>query len=639
MLVTARFLPNVLEEISREKFLSVDTETTGLFPWKGDRLFAVVIGTAKRNYYFNFLWDQAFDGSTPPAAFVLKKEYVLPKIGELFTPDKTIFMHNAKFDLAMLRFDGVEVLSDIHDTEVAARLLRNDELSYELFDVAQRAGFSKSDAVEEYISKYKLWDWKSVPGKKTRQKNKKFYEVPFEIMSKYALIDADITYKIGMKQIEEFHEFDRVHSVGRPTLWGAFESEKRLTKVVFAMENAGMFTDQAYCSEAAAYEDARSMAATKRFKDLTGFEFIDSGKELSKAFSALGYPVPQTEKGNPSFTDKILEGFDNPVAEVVREYRDAAKRSNTYFKSFQFHADSEGVVHTNLKQAGTTTGRFSCREPNLQNLSKDEEEGLQFTVRKAFVPRPDYYFVMIDYDQMEFRMMLDYAGQMDLIEEIKKGLDAHQATADLTGLNRKAAKTLNFALIYGMGAEKLSKALGVDLMEAKKFRAKYFANLPRVEVFLQAAMRRAKQQGFVRSWDGRLYWFKDPDFSYKAPNAVIQGGCASVVKRAMPEINEVLRGTKSNLLMQIHDEILLEVHKDELHLVEKVKNIMEKAFPHKHIPLTCSVSHSLKSWGEPIDGMPDAARDALQDESSGRHEESETRVQKNLVHENSATIS
>jgi DNA polymerase-1 len=257
----------------------------------------------------------------------------------------------------------------------------------------------------------------------------------------------------------------------------------------------------------------------------------------------------------------------------------------------------------------------------MQNISKDEDAELPFPIRRAFVPRPDYIFVMIDYNQMEFRLMLDYAGELELIEQIIDGHDPHQATAELVNIPRKPAKTLNFGLLYGMGIKKLALQIGVPVDEAARFKYKYFDALPKVQMFLRKTSKRAEKASLVRDWLGRAFHFPDPEFAYKAANAIIQGGCASVVKIAMVRLGKLLEGKKSRMLLQVHDELIFEVHKDELYLVEKLQEIMETVYPYRHIPLTCSVSHSLKSWGEPVEGFPeDAKRNQVQNQSQRRSE-------------------
>jgi DNA polymerase-1 len=204
-------------------------------------------------------------------------------------------------------------------------------------------------------------------------------------------------------------------------------------------------------------------------------------------------------------------------------------------------------------------------------------------------------------------MMLDYAGQADLIEEIKQGKDVHQATADLVGVTRSAAKTLNYALLYGVGNEKLSGMLGISFNEARDIKNRYFSALPGIKDFVRTAMEVARERKFVRSWAGRVFLFPEEDFFYKAPNKVIQGGCADVLKIAMVKLEAFLKPYKSHMKLQIHDELLFGVHKSETHIVPEIVRIMENVYiPMNHMPLTCSVSWSSTSWGTPdkIKGYP-----------------------------------
>lgn len=614
MIVTRTNFEEVINSLYLCQEMSVDTETTGLLSWKGDRLFSIIIGTEKDTYYFNF---KEYEG--------LEEESVLPKDWMLLLevlwkdPNKVIFLHNAKFDLSMLDKDGLQIQSILHDTEVIARLEHNDHMSYSLADCALRIGEQKSDAVEEYIKTHKLIESKPIPGKKGRARNKRFDKVPFPIISTYAEQDARVTFKLAKHQLQVIKTTDetRAENASYRTLSSLVDVERALTPVLYGMEKVGTKVDLSYCEEAILFEDARIKQAEREFKDVTGFDFKDHGKHFATVFSALGIETVNTAKGNPSFTDEVLEKIDHPVVKIIQTHRDASKRANTYFRSFVFHADEDAVIHTDLRQAGTRTGRMSCANPNLQNLSKDEEEGLKYTVRRAFIPREDFYFCMIDYNQMEFRMMLDFAEEMGLIKMIRDGgHDPHIATAEMTGLSRKAAKTLNFGLLYGMGIEKLSKQLKVDLETAREFRKKYFSELPRVKGFLRAAQIKAENSEKVTSWAGRVFRFPEKKFSYKAPNAIIQGGCADVVKYAMVDVGKFLKPYKTRMLLQIHDELLFEIHRDELGIEKELQKIMESIFPYKHLPLTCSVSHSFKSWDDKVDGMPiafgNASRDAIQ---------------------------
>ena len=360
--------------------------------------------------------------------------------------------------------------------------------------------------------------------------------------------------------------------------------------------------------EALAYEEQRCRRAESDFERYTGIPFKDSNRTFAEVFTNLGIAFGTTAKGNPTFTDDVLRTVEHPVSAIIQLHRTAHKRLNTYYKSYLYWADEGGVIHPGMRQAGTTTGRFSFRDPNLQNIPKEKDDDgndtIEYPVRRAFVPRENYCFVAIDYNQMEFRLMLDYARQEDLIEKIMGGYDPHTATAELVGIPRRPAKVLNFGLLYGMGVKMLALTLGVSEEEARNFRDKYFSQLPKVKKFLRACSDRAAAAGRCYDWYGRKFDFPESKWAYKAPNAVIQGGCASVVKKAMVDLHALLHTTKSRMVLQVHDEILFEVHKDELDLVKKIKDIMEAVYPFKRMPLTCSVEHSWKSYQDLKKGEP-----------------------------------
>jgi DNA polymerase-1 len=265
-----------------------------------------------------------------------------------------------------------------------------------------------------------------------------------------------------------------------------------------------------------------------------------------------------------------------------------------------------------MRQAGTDTGRFSYSDPNLQNVPK--EESGTWRVRRAFRPTaPEWCLVMIDYAQMEYRLMLDYAGQMDVIRKIlEEGLDVHQATSTSMDVDRTSAKTLNFMLLYGGGTAKLAAALGISIEKAGQLKHRYFKRLEKIRAFSRNIINKAEGRHFVFNWAGRVCHFpevqtkKGPDrLAFRAPNHVIQGGCADVVKRAMVRCHEFLRAYSSRMLLQVHDEIVFEVHRSELDIVPELRKIMETAYPHRHLPLTCDVEHSWTSWGDKVKGYPE----------------------------------
>jgi DNA polymerase-1 len=377
------------------------------------------------------------------------------------------------------------------------------------------------------------------------------------------------------------------------------------------MEWVGIKINRAYVTEAQAFEQREVDRYKREFYDISGGRsFIDSNKALDEAFRACGYDeIPVTEKGNPSFTDAALEGLGGKLAECVRCIRHHEKRIGTYYSSFLHYAGADDVIHPNMKQGGTETGRFSYSEPNLQNVPKEEhaEDGHPSIVRRSFVPRDGKCFVMIDYKQQEYRLMLDYAGETQLIAEVNAGADVHQAMADMVGITRQQAKTLNFAVLYGASSAKIAGMLKIGNAEATHLLNLYYSKLPRVKAFKNAVIKRGEMRGYIINWAGRRCHIDRRDWAYVLPNHLIQGGGADVIKFAMVKIAALLEGTKSAMTLQIHDELLIAMDPDDFHLIPKVQQIMESVYPAQNgIVLATSVSHSFKSWGAPdvVEGLP-----------------------------------
>jgi DNA polymerase-1 len=513
-------------------------------------------------------------------------------------PDSIYLIHNAKFDLKKLRLEGIDILSRVHCTQLTARVLENNHFQYTLDACAKRIGFEKDTAVEEYVKEHKLYETFEIPGKKQKKTRKFFDRVPLSIISKYAEHDAQLHLALGTHQFlklkEEFDPKDQ-----RPSLKAVYENEHKLLRVCIAMEEIGVKIDRNYVRAALEHEQTEVIAACDQFLDLTGTEFTDSNKALETVFKKVGAPIGKTAKGNPSFTADNLEKIDSPIARLVTRIRKHSLYAGTYYSSFLNLADDGDVIHPDMRQDGTDTGRFSYSNPNLQNVPKEDDSDLAFYVRKSFVPRPGFCFVAIDYSQQEFRMFLDYAGETKLISEIMNGKDVHQATADEIGVSRHDAKTINFGLLYGMGTGMLAARLKISVAEARQKRNRYFSRLPRVESLIRLVAQVGKHRGYIWNWAGRRYRISSPEYAYVLVNHLIQGGCSDVIKFAMVEIFDFLKPYKSRMVCQVHDELLFEFHEKELHLIEPVKAIMENIYkPRNGMKLTCSVDHSWISWGQ-----------------------------------------
>lgn len=598
MIVTNENFDQVLDQIWASRSVSVDTETSGLRPYHGDRLFAISVAGEFGAAYFSFgLEETALDRAVIPLIYEAVK-------------GKQVAFANAKFDMHFLCKEGWGTDFDPWDVLVVDKCIYNRHLSYSLNSVSERMGFGgKDDGVMEYIKEHKLFDTVEIPGKKSVTKNPRFDRVPFEIVSKYALKDAELTYLIYKEQLTKVEELTAEYSKikGYPGKFSdLIETERELTKVLFDIEQRGMELDHEYIKKAKAREEGRIEAAEKRFIELTGRELIDSNKQLSEVFGANGIVGGITAKGNASFTDAVLEKIDHPIAGVIREYRDATKRLNTYYNNFTHCGDSEGVVRPNFKQAAADTFRFSITDPALQTLNS-EDDG-DWRVRDSFRARPGYVYVSIDYAAQEYRLTADYAGECDLISQINDGIDVHSATAKMMGVDRHSAKVLNFALLYGAAAPKIATMLNISVDKATGLKNLYFSKLGQVSSFINNIKSTIDRRGYIFNFAGRILHFpviefeqdgvmKRGNFAYKGPNYIIQSSGSEIMRRALIEVHFYLLVYRSKIVLSIHDEILLEMPEEELHLIPKIRELMVSVYkPKSGLPMSTSVAIG-ESWG------------------------------------------
>jgi DNA polymerase-1 len=579
VLVTKDNYVRVAGALNGEDTFGFDTETYGVEFM--DRLFAIQIATRKDVYYFNF---HDYGDGTP----VLNRRAIAGLHFLFKDPKRMWYIHNSKFDLRRLALEGMYINGPVHCTQMAARFVYNQHQTYSLDACLKRIGLKKDDAVGNYIKEHKLWEWVTHTGKKSRTKKKFFDKVPFDIMFEYGCWDAEAVRILGEKQREQLK--------GEKY----YENDLELEKVCYLLEESGIKTDTDYARRGYIWELEQQEIAKQRLTEISGEPYKSGPKWLRSTFDKFGVEYQINEKtNNPVFDKKALQKIDHPIVDEILAYRRHEKYAGTYYATYK----EQETIHAFIKTFGTDTGRFSYAEPNLQNVPKEEDldNDIPFQVRGCFKPRADHCFVMVDFDQQEFRLLLDYAGEHDLIRRINDhGEDVHQATADMVGVSRKMAKTLNFGLLYGMGAEKLAGSLGVSVAEAKSIKRQYFARLPMVQRFIRRVIETAETRGHIKTWVGRKLYFPNKDFAYKAPNHLIQGGCGDIARHAMVSLQkEIFEGIRSNMLLQVHDELLFEVHRDELDIIPAIVNIMENTYePFNGMKLTCGVEHSWESWGK-----------------------------------------
>ena len=364
--------------------------------------------------------------------------------------------------------------------------------------------------------------------------------------------------------------------------------ELPVAEVLFRMERHGVLIDPALLERQSAELGATLMALEAEVHQLAGQPFnLNSPKQLGEIlFGRLGLPVAKkTASGTPSTDEEVLAKLaeDYPLPKKLLEYRSLAKLKGTYTDKLPAMINARtGRVHTSYGQAVAVTGRLSSNDPNLQNIPVRTAEGRR--IRSAFIAPPGTRLVSADYSQIELRIMAHLSGDERLLAAFASGEDVHRATAGevfgvapeaVSGEQRRAAKAINFGLIYGMSAFGLAKQIGVDRGAAQIYMDRYFARYPGVARYMERTRDAARQQGYVETVFGRRLWLPDIRASHvgrrqgaerAAINAPMQGTAADLIKRAMLAVQRWLDAEKldTKLILQVHDELILEVPMREM---------------------------------------------------------------------------
>jgi DNA polymerase-1 len=449
----------------------------------------------------------------------------------------------------------------------------------------------KDKRADEYIKKNKLYVTRTYADG-TDYKVPCFQDIPTDIIAEYAAHDARIAYDLNLIYESKL----------TPEANDAIAIEQEMVNICYKMEKLGLMVDEGYTARAMEFESNKIVDGMLQYQELTGAQFVNSAKSVQPHLSR---ELPKTEDGNPSLNDDVVEAIladtawsdkDHKIVQTVRFIRGYQKRVSTYYQSYLNLMDSNNIIHPSMWSAGTRTGRFSYSDPNLQNIPKEEDSTDEFVVRGCFRPRPGNKFVSFDYSQMEYKLAADYAGEMGVLAQVASGADFHQATADMVGIPRKQAKTLNFAVLYGAGIEKIAGMLGVSQTDAKRLKDKYFMGLPKVEKLIDQVIATGRERGYVKTWTGRRM-YADREFCYALPNHLIQSGGADVCKKAMIEIHRELGHLW--MVLQVHDQLVFDMPPEHMKYIPQIKEIMESQYKSFHgVRLTVDVSVSSKSLAE-----------------------------------------
>lgn len=510
--------------------------------------------------------------------------------------------HNTKFDMHQFANAGLKIVGKLHDTVVLAKLVDENRTSYQLRDLAAR--------IKGGIVKFEFM----VDSYKQMNKVKDYRMIPRELLTQYANADVWNCFLEFTKDYERLLADD---------LEDLYNNEMELMVALYAMERYGMKTDLSY--EAPLKESLQKMTddAEKAIYDEAGCMFnINSGKQLYSVLMNLGVDatlIGMTDKGNPKLDKDALatlaEVHNVSIVKKILEFRKCEKLLNTYAIGIYDQIDIAGKAHGSINQTEATTGRMSITKPALQTLPKKDKR-----IRKMFIPSDDYEMWFMDLDQVEYRLFAHYAKLPSLLDQIANGYDVHAATAatlfnrDLKELVKKVhegddeatalrsrAKTLNFALIYGMGNQALANDLKVSLTEATDIKARYFSTMPEARVFINTVYQVIKMRGFVKNAYGRRRRL-DADDCYKAPNALIQGCAADYIKHKVVDIYKYLNynNMKTRLINIVHDELVIEMHKDEVSEAPTLRWLLSD-FEKFRCPITAGVEYGTPSWGQKVE--------------------------------------
>ncbi len=529
--------------------------------------------------------------------------------GPMFTMETTSTASNLKDIFALTAH---KVLSDVKklkhylDNEGLALLGTYDDIM--IMDYLLEPDRSNRD-VERMLGVY----FREEPETKREllSKSKKFHfcEIPAEKATEYMASRAEAILRLRTKLMESLKEED--------LLFIYKEMELPLLEILFKMEKEGILVDKTYLKKMSTelHEELRKIEQSVYL--LAGEEFnINSNKQLQEIlFDKLHLPTSKKIKTGFSTNVDVLEELAGryEIAGKLIEYRQLSKLLNTYVDALPKLTDSNGRLHTTFNSTVAATGRLSSSDPNLQNIPIRGDTGSK--IRGAFIAKPGYKLIIADYSQIELRILAHVSGDLKLKDAFRKGLDIHSATAveifgvpldAVTQEMRRKAKEINFGLAYGMGAFRMSGRLGIDIKEAQQQIDIYFYNFPGIKTFMETAPSFVTENGFISTLYGRKRYFKEFASASKREqlglvrmiiNYPMQGLAADIIKLAMIQLDKQIGEFDAKVLLQVHDELVVEVKEQEADALTKlIVEIMENSYK-LDVPLTVNASKG-NNWLE-----------------------------------------
>ena len=575
-----------LARIQAAELVAFDTETDSL-----DAMRARIVGLSFSDKVGEACYiPLRHEGPEAPAQLPLDE--VLARLRPWFEDaGRAKLGQHIKYDTHVLANHGIAIRGYVHDTMLESYVLeahRRHNLGDLAMRYVQRAGLS----------------YEEVAGKGAQQIP--FAQVAVERAALYSCEDSDLTLHV--------HEALWPRLQAEPRLKDIYERfEMPTSRVLQRIERNGVLIDKALLQQQSHELAQRIVALEQEVHGLAGQPFnLGSPKQLGEIlFVKQGLPiVKKTSTGAPSTNEEVLEKLaeDHPLPARILEYRGLAKLKSTYTDKLPLMINPDtGRVHTNYAQAVAVTGRLASNDPNLQNIPVRTAEGRR--IREAFIAPPGHFIVSADYSQIELRIMAHISQDENLLRAFAEGLDVHRATAsevfgvpveEVSSEQRRYAKVINFGLIYGMSAHGLAKNLGIERSAASAYIERYFHRFAGVKRYMDDTRAQAKAQGYVETVFGRRLWLPEinsPNGPSRAGaeraaiNAPMQGTAADLIKLAMVAVQDTLdaEGRASKIIMQVHDELVLEVPEAELAWAKEAVPRLMAGVAQLRVPLVAEV--------------------------------------------------
>ncbi len=562
---------DLIELLSGAKAFCFDTETTSVEPFKADLVGMSFAVKAHEAFYLPVPQNRA------------EAEKIVARFKPVFeSKNSDKIGQNIKFDLLMLDRYGITVQGRLFDTMVAHYLL-NPELRHGMDYMAETVLNYRTIHIEELIG--------------AKGKNQLTMDcVPLDKIAEYAAEDADITLQLHAVLAQKIGENHLEHLF--------YDIEMPLVRVLAKMEKNGVLIDDFALAQSSQTMTAALTKIEREIKQMAGYNInVGSPKQVGELLFdrlKIAEKAKKTKTGQYVTDEETLESLrqKHPIVAKILDYRGLKKLLSTYIDALPALINpTTGKVHTSFNQTVTATGRLSSSNPNLQNIPIRDEQGKE--IRRAFIAENGCLFLSADYSQVELRIMAHLSGDKRMIAAFENDHDIHAATAaniykvpleSVTSEMRRKAKTANFGIIYGISAFGLAERLGIPRSEAKELIDSYFATFPEVRTYIDEAVATARKNGFVETLLHRKRYLPDiashnatvRAFAERnAVNAPIQGTAADIIKIAMVRIDERLEreGLKTQMILQVHDELNFNVPLDELERVQTlVREEMEGAY-------------------------------------------------------------